>query len=146
MGQSLVNDNFKEMDQDKYEESFENFDDFYRGEKITFKRAKEVDFEKKLNEKKSIDSFVEKLLESEKKEPILEEMNKIFQELKKNYDLNHKNDDDGKKSFLDNIDENKKNWINAIYISKNIIEDNDDFNIHDYAVYLYNEEEVKDIE
>jgi len=149
MGQYVEKEKFNEMDEDKYKESFEHFDDFYGGEKSKFKRIKETDFEKKLNEIKiieSIEPFVKDLVEAEKKEPILDEMKKVFQELKENFNLNHKNNDgEEKKSLLDNIDKNKENCINAIYISKNIIED-EDFKIHDYAEFLFNKEEVKDIE
>ena len=70
-------------------------------------------------------------------------MQEIFVFLYEIYDEIHRKEEDDTKKFSENIDEikkNKKNIINAIYISK--ILDNDDINIndvkiHDNAIYLY---------
>ena len=114
MGQYVEKDKFNEMDEDHYKESFEHFDDFCGGEKRIYNRIKE-NFEKKLKELKtieSIDLYVKEKIEAEKKEPILEEMKKVFQELKENFNENHKNnEDEEKKSFLVDIDKNKENKL-----------------------------------
>ena len=79
-----------------------------------------------------------------KKKNCFDEMEKIFLNLIDKYDINHIEDNENKKTFSENIDDNEKNVINAIYISKNIGEEYLSF--HDYAKDLYDEKEVEKIE
>ena len=69
-----------------------------------------------------------------KKKRILEEMVKIFRNLIVKYEINHIEENENKKTFSEKIEENEKNVINAIYISKIIGEKN--LSVHDYAVNL----------
>lgn len=147
------NKNFKEITEVDYKKSFESFKDFYLSEKDTLKKNEKKhkdDIIKRISEKQKktiLDEYVKSLLKCEKKLIVLEEIKKVFDYLKDNFELNKINDDDNKRSLLedDGDDQNKKNCINAIYISKQIIDD-DDFKIHDYAVYLFNKDEVSQIE
>ena len=74
-------------------------------------------------------------------------MKKFFVSLYNQYEKIHKKEDEEIKIFSENIDNNEKNIINAIYISKIIDDDDiDDVKIHNYAVYLYGNDVVEEIE
>ena len=92
-------------------------------------------------------TLIKFLLEKEKKDKILNKMKKIFVSLYDQYEKIHKKEDEEIKIFSENIDNNEKNIINAIYISKIIDDDDiDDIKIHNYAVYLYGNDVVEEIE
>ena len=93
---------------------------------------------------KSVQPFIKSLIQDEERKRILEEMEKIFRNLINEYEINHIEENENKKTFSENIDENEKNVINAIYISKNI--DEEYLSFHYYAVNLYDEKEVEKIE
>ena len=148
----------KDLKNEEYKESCETLRDFLSGqvEELKIEEAKK-DITKKFNEKtkkNTILTFIKKLIEKEKKEKILKNMKEIFIKLFEQYEKIHKKDEDAEKTFSDTADENEKNIINAIFISKlleDIIDKEDvknyeDAKIHDYAVYLYGEDAVNDIE
>ena len=148
----------KDLKNEEYQESCETLRDFLSGqvEELKIEEAKK-DIIKKFNEKtkkNTILTFIKKLIEKEKKEKILKNMKEIFIKLFDQYEKIHKKDEDDEKTFSDTADENEKNIINAIFISKlleDIIDKEDvknyeDAKIHDYAVYLYGEDAVNDIE
>ena len=92
--------------------------------------------------------FIKTLMKNEKKDEILKKMEDIFIKLYDKYDQIHRKDDDPAKKFSEPADDDEKNIINAIYISK-IFEDDidEDIKIHEYAVYLYDDEDaVNEIE
>ena len=62
--------------------------------------------------KKILNLYVKELIEYEKKAIILEQIKKFFDYLRKNFNLNHRNNNENKKSILEGVDENKKNCIN----------------------------------
>ena len=107
-------------------------------------------YHKENAKKNTILSFIRNLIREEEIKRILEEMEKIFRNLIDKYEINHIEENEIKKTFSGNINENEKNVINAIYISKKIDEDDigEDIgiSIHDYAVKLYDEHEVEKIE
>ena len=61
--------------------------------------------------KKILNLYDKELIEW-KKAIILEQIKKFFDYLRKNFNLNHRNNNENKKSLLEGIDENKKNCIN----------------------------------
>ena len=148
----MGNRNMKEISEEDYQECCAAFNQYLSG-----KKNEEINVEKQKNEtekkfdenasKNIIERFIKNLLEKEKKEKILNNMIDVFVFLNDLYEVINKKEDDTK-TFSDNVNENEKNIINAIYISK-IFEDDDDINdvkIHDYAVYLYGEDVVEEIE
>ena len=127
---------------------FNDFLDYFLGErnKLNFNlEKKEKEIIKKIKEDKAkkhtVNTFIKKLIQEEEKKKILDEMEKIFQNLIDKYKINKV---ENKKTFSGNIDENDKYFLNAIYISKNI--EDDEISIHDYAIKLYDEKEVEEIE
>ncbi len=138
-----------------------DFLDYFKSEMNYLKlEEKKYDIIKlfKENAKKNIVLiFIKKLIQDEEKKRILEEMVKIFRNLIKEYEINHIEENENKKTFSEKIEENEnkktfsekieeneKNVINAIYISKIIGEKN--LSIHDYAVNLCDEEKIEKIE
>ena len=73
-------------------------------------------------------------------------MKEIFIKLFEQYEQIYRKEEDPVKTFSDSADENEKNIINAIYISK-IFDDEieEDNKSHDYAAYLYSEDAVNEI-
>jgi hypothetical protein len=137
----------EESKNEAYENRCKDFIEYFKGETENLKLEKQnEDLIKKIKEepKKKIVTFIKKLIQDEEKKKILEEMDKIFRNLINEYEKNHIEENENKKTFSENIDENEKNVINAIYISKII--DDEDLSIHDYAVELYDEKEVEKIE
>ena len=145
MGNKHPND----IEEEDYENCCETFKDFL----LRLKNELELEKEKnnivlKIDEKAKknlIFHFIRNLLEKEKKEKILNKMQEIFVYLFEHYEKIHRKEED---KFSDYVDNNEKNIINAIYISKIFEgeEDIEDIKIHDYAVYLYGENEVYEIE
>ena len=142
----------KELKQEDYDDVCSAFDDYFK--KIIPETKKKIekeknDVNKKIDEKETkviLFEFIKRLIKLEKKEKILSKMEKILISLSDKYKKIHKNEEEEKKNISDS--EIEKNFINAIYISK-ILEDEEDLEdvkIHDYAVYLYGEDEVKEIE
>ena len=137
----------EESKNEAYENRCKDFLDYFKGEKENLKLEKQNDdLIKKIREEKitKIKSFIKKLIQDEEKKNCFDEMEKIFLNLIDKYDINHIEDNENKKTFSENIDDNEKNVINAIYISKII--DEEDLSIHDYALELYDEKEVEKIE
>ena len=148
----MGNKGTKDLEKEEYEESCKIFKDFLTGQEkeLKIEEAKN-NINKKFDDKAKKDIilvFIKTLIEKEKKEKILKNMKEIFINLFKQYDQIHKKEDDPVKTFSETADVNEKNIINAIYISKifDDEEDIEDAKIHDYAVYLYGEDEVKKIE
>ena len=148
----MGNKGTKDLEKEEYEESCKIFKDFLTGQEkeLKIEEAKN-NINKKFDDKAKKDIilvFIKTLIEKEKKEKILKNMKEIFINLFKQYDQIHKKEDDPVKTFSETADDNEKNIINAIYISKifDDEEDIEDAKIHDYAVYLYGEDEVKKIE
>ena len=125
-----------------------DFLDYFKSEMNYLKlEEKKYDIIKKIKEnakKNIVLIFIKKLIQDEEKKKILEKMEKIFLNLIKEYEINHIKENENKKTFSEKIEENEKNVINAIYISKIIGEKN--LSVHDYVVNLYDEEKVEKIE
>ena len=145
---------FKELKNEDYQGCCQTFKDYLIGEKnklnieeVKNKIIKKFDEKAK---KPTILDYIKQLLEKEKKEKILKNMEEIFIKLFEQYKQIHieREDNDPVKTFSEPADENEKNIINAIYISKILEDDMDDeeAKIHDYAVYLYGEDAVNEIE
>jgi len=139
----------KDLDKENYENSCSDFTDEYiikqKDELELDKTNNEID--KKIEEKAKknvVFDFIKKLLEKEKKEKIINKMQDIFGSLIDQYDEIHRKEEEDIKKFSENINNNEKNIINAIYISK--IFENENIKIHDYAVYLYGTDVVEEIE
>ena len=144
-------ENKERENKEKFQELCQNFLDYFKGEMNHLKLdEKKNDIIKKIKEnpkKNYILMFIKNLIQNEEKKRILEEMVEIFRNLIDEFEINHLIEEyENKKTFSGNIDENEKNVINAIYISKNIEEEEEGLSIHDIAVKLYNEEEVDKIE
>ncbi len=139
---------------EKFQELCQDFSGYLKYKKYNLKLdEKKNTIIKKIKEnakKNTILSFIRNLIVFEERKRILEEMEEIFLNLIYNYEINHIEENEIKKTFSGNIDENEKNVINAIYISRQIDEDDigEDIgiSIHDYAVKLYDEDEVEKIE
>ena len=148
MGNDYSKD-LKDLDKDDYEIGCTGFNDEY-----IQKQKDEIDLEKAKKEinnkfvdkskKEIVYDYIKKFLEKEKKVKILNKIQDVFVYLCEKYDEVHRKENDDEKKFSENVDEKEKNIINAIYISK--ILDNDSIKIHDYAVYLYGEDVVDEIE
>ena len=148
MGNDYSKD-LKDLDKDDYEIGCTGFNDEY-----IQKQKDEIDLEKAKKEinnkfvdkskKEIVYDYIKKFLENEKKVKILNKIQDVFVYLCEKYDEVHRKENDDKKKFSENVDEKEKNIINAIYISK--ILDNDSIKIHEYAVYLYGEDVVDEIE
>ena len=140
----------KELQENDYDDVCNAFDDYFK--KIIPETKDKINKEKndinnKIDnkEKKAILlSFIKKLIESEKKGQIFNEMQNILVSLSDKYKNIHKNEDEKKKNISDS--EIEKNFFNAIYISKLLEDEVEDAKIHDYAEYLYGDEVVKEIE
>ena len=134
---------------EKFQELCQDFSGYLKYKKYNLKLdEKKNTIIKKIKEnakKNTILSFIRNLIVFEERKRILEEMEEIFLNLIDNYEINHIEENEIKKTFSGNIDENEKNVINAIYISRQIDEDIE-ISIHDYAVKLYDEYEVEKIE
>ncbi len=147
----MGNKGTKDLESTDYEDCCQAFNDYFLKQKKELKLEKyikEVDTKFVEKAKKSvIFNYIKTLIEKEKKKNILDKMQKIFASLSTQYDEIHKKEEEGFKKFSENISNNEKNIINAIYISK-ILEDDDinEVKVHDYAEYLYGEDEVKKIE
>ena len=147
----MGNKGTKDLESTDYEDCCQAFNDYFLKQKKELKLEKcikEIDTKFVEKAKKSvIFNYIKTLLEKEKKKYILDKMQKIFASLSTQYDEIHKKEEEGFKKFSENISNNEKNIINAIYISK-ILEDDDinEVKVHDYAEYLYGEDEVKKIE
>ena len=148
----MGNKGTKDLEKEDYEGSCVAFKDFLKGqeEELKIDEAKN-NINKKFDEKAKKDIilvFIKTLIEKEKKEKILKNMKEIFIKLFEQYDQIHKKEEDPFKTFSETADENEKNIINAIYISKifDDEEDIEDAKIHDYAVYLYGDDVVNEIE
>ena len=135
------------IEKEDYENCCETFKDFLSELKNDLELEKEknnivlkIDNKAKKN---LIFHFIRNLLEREKKEKILNKMQEIFVYLFEHYEKIHRKEED---KFSDYVDNNEKNIINAIYISKMLEDDFEDIKIHDYAVYLYGEDCVNEIE
>ena len=148
----MGNKDSKDITKDDYKGCCEIFKDSLSGEKDNLKledTKKDVfqKIEQKIK-KNTIFIFIKTLLEKEKKEKIINKMIDIFQSLFEQYEQIHRKEDDPVKTFSQTAEQIEKNIINAIYISK-ILEDeidDEDAKIHDYAVYLYGEDAVNEIE
>ena len=140
----------KDLTNEDYQECCEAIKDFLSGQEKELKIENATnEVMKKFNpkEKKAIIlGFIKTLVEKEKSEKILKNMEEIFIKLFEQYEQIH-TQEEGSKKFSENAEENEKYIINAIYISK-IFEDDidEDAKIHDYAVYLYGESAVNEIE
>ena len=148
----MGNKDSKEIEQTDYEECCNAFAQNLLGkkndEKDVEKEKKDIDikFEEKAK-KKIIETFIKKLLVKEKNEKIFDKMQNVFVSLIDQYENIHRKEEEDIKKFSDNVNENEKNIINAIYISKKLDDDDiEDVKIHDYAVYLYGEDVVEQIE
>jgi hypothetical protein len=141
----------KDITKEDYQECCEAIKDFLSGQinELKLEDAKNDIIQKidKKIKKATVFIFIKNYLEKEKKEKIINKMIDIFQSLFEEYDQIHRKDEDPVKTFSETADDNEKNIINAIYISK-IFEDDidEDAKIHDYAVYLYSENVVNEIE
>ena len=143
----------KDLTKEEYQECCGTIKDILDGQKNTFKtevEKKKNEIMKKFDEnakKPSILDFIKPLIEKEKKEKILKNMIEIFIKLNDQYEQIHKKEENSFKTFSEPANDIDKNIINAIYISK-IFEDDidEDAKIHDYAVYLYSENVVNEIE
>ena len=141
----------EEIEKDDYENCCNTFVDYIIKTKNDLEvEKKKKDIYKKIEEKIKktiIFEFINHFLKIKKKEKILNKIREIFESLFDQYEEIYKKEDDEIKIFSENINYNEENIINAIYISK-ILDDDDieDVKIHDYAVYLYGEDVVKEIE
>ena len=148
----MGNKGTKDLEKTDYEECCQAFNDYFLNSKKKLELEKSIkDVDTKFDEKAKksiIFKFIKSLLEKEKKKNIIDKMQNIFASLSTQYDEIHKKEEEeGFQKFSENISNNEKNIINAIYISK--ISDDEDINevkIHEYAKYLYGEDEVKKIE
>ena len=118
----MGNKGTKDLEKEDYEGSCVAFKDFLTGqeEELKIEEAKN-NINKKFDEKAKKDIilvFIKTLIEKEKKEKILKNMKEIFIKLFEQYDQIHKKEEDPFKTFSETADENEKNIINAIYISK----------------------------
>ena len=135
------------------EEGSKKFSENAEEKKKTFKKKKKKkknEIMKKFDKKEKkpvILDFIKHLIEKEKREKILKNMIEIFINLNDQYEQIHKKEENSFKTFSEPANDIDKNIINAIYISK-IFEDDidEDAKIHDYAVYLYSENVVNEIE
>jgi hypothetical protein len=143
---------FKDLDKKEYQASCEAIKQILLGQKNVLKiedtrnKIKEK-FDDKAKKAIILD-FIKTLMKNEKKDEILKKMEDIFIKLYDKYDQIHRKDEDPAKKFSEPADDDEKNLINAIYISK-IFEDDidEDIKIHEYAAYLYDDEDaVKEIE
>ena len=136
---------------DDYENCCSTFNEYL------MKTKNDIDLEKEKNEinkkieekaeKAIIFGFIKKLLEKEKKGKILNKMQDVFASLIDQYDQIHRKEEDDIKKFSEKVDEKEKNIINAIYLSKILDDDSiENVKINDYAVYLYGNKVVEDIE
>ena len=144
----MGNKNPKETTKDDYENCRSSFKDYFMREKneLNLENIKN-DINKKIEEKAKkivLFNFIKILLEKEKKEKILNKIQEIFENLFDKYEKIHRKEEENIKKISD---DNKKNIINAIYISK-ILNDEviNNVKIHDYSVYLFGEDVVKEIE
>ena len=141
----------KNLSKEDYENCLSQFNDYFLNSKAELKIEKNKEELYKIfdenNKKIVIFPFIKKFLENEKKGKIINKMQEIFISLNDQFEIIHKKDEEETKKFSNTDDNNEKNIINAIYISK-ILDDDDieDVKIHDYAVYLYGEDVVKEIE
>ena len=141
----------KDLQKEDYQECCEAINDFLSGQKNELKiEDLKNDIMEKLDKKikkATVFIFIKNLLEKEKKEKIFNKMIDIFQSLYEQFEQIHRKENDDVKTFKETADDNDKNIINAIFIS-NIFDSeiDDDAKIHDYAVYLYGEDAVKEIE
>ena len=143
----------KDLTKEEYQECCGTIKDILDGQKNTFKtevEKKKNEIMKKFDEnakKPVILDFIKHLIEKEKREKILQNMIEIFINLNDQYEQIHKKEENSFKTFSEPANDIDKNIINAIYISK-IFEDDidEDAKIHDYAVYLYSENVVNEIE
>ena len=147
----MGNKNTKEIKKSDYENCCLSFKDYFMREKNELKLENiKKDINKKIEEKVKktvIFNFIKNLLEKEKKEKILNKFQEIFINLFEQYEKIHRKEEENIKKISEDIN-NNKNIINAIYISK-IFEDEEeieDVKIHDYSVYLFGEDVVKEIE
>ena len=136
----------EKIEKDDYENCCSTFNDYFmKAKKELYLEKLKKDILKKIEEghQKTIDFFIKSLLVKEKIEKILNKMKEVFESLEKQEKI-QKNEN---LIFSENINYNEENIINAIYISK-ILDDDDinDVKIHDYAVYLYGEDVVEEIE
>ena len=141
----------KSITKEEYQDGCKDFIDCITKEKtalnIDEKKNKIIN---KIKEKENINAiygFLKNLIKNIEKEKILNQMMDVFEVLIEQYELNHikeDDEDDKKKFFSKSVTDNENNIINAIYISKLL--DNEDINIHDYVVSIYDEDEVENIE
>ena len=125
------------IEKEDYENCCKTFKDFLS------KLKNELDLEKvkntivkKIDEKTKknlVFKFIENYLEKEKKEKILNKMQEIFVYLFEHYEKIHRKEQD---KFSDYVDNNEKNIINAIYISK-ILEDEIDDEDDKFMIMLF---------
>ena len=141
----------KDLQKEDYQGCCEAIKDFLSGQikGLKVEDTKDDIMEKldKKIKKATVFIFIKNLLEKEKKEKIFNKMIDIFQSLYEQFEQIHRKENDDVKTFKETADDNDKNIINAIFIS-NIFDSeiDDDAKIHDYAVYLYGEDAVKEIE
>ena len=141
----MGNKNPKEIKKSDYENFCSKFNDYFIKEKNNLENIKK-EIDKKIEEKEEktiIFNLIKNLLEKEKKEKILNKFQEIFVNLFDKYEKIHRKEEENIKKISD---DNKKNIINVIYISKIFEKEIEDFKIHDYAVYLFGEDVVKEIE
>ncbi len=144
----MGNKNPKEIKKSDYENCCLSFKDYFMREKNELKLENiKKDINKKIEEKAKkivLFKFIKSLLKIEKKEKILNKFQEIFENLFDKYEKIHRKEEENIKKISD---DNKKNIINAIYISK-ILNDEviNNVKIHDYSVYLFGEDVVKEIE
>ena len=133
----------KEIKKEDYEHYCNEFNEYLlkTKNKLDLEKAKKI-IDIKIEEKAKKKLFLN-LLIKKKIENLLNKMQEIFVFLYKIYDEIHRKEEDDTKKFSENIDKikkNKKNIINAIYISKILYDDDiniNDVKIHDNAIYLY---------
>ena len=142
----------KDLNKDDYENYLSQISDYFLNSKADLKiEENKKELYKKfdeINKKATLFSFIKKFLKNEKKGKIINKMQEIFISLNDQFEIIHKKDEEETKKFSNTVDNNEKNIINAIYISK-ILEGEEEINdvkIHDYAVYLYGEDVVEEIE
>ena len=130
----------KEIEKDDYQECCKLFKDYFfdMKQKLQIENLKK-DIDKKIDEKVKktvLLIFIKHLLEKEKKERIINKIIDIFSSLFDQYEKIYRKKDDEIKKFSENVDNNEKNIINAIYISK-ILEDEIDDEDDKFMIMLF---------